>query len=330
MADFFREVVSGSNTRYRVDGYNLDLSYIGDRAIAMGFPATGVESWYRNAATVVRQFLTTRHSSHFKIYNLTERNYSPGSFPEDRIEHYPFPDHHAPSLALLLRILKSMHEWLALDSQNIVVCHCLAGHGRTGTILAALHVYEGDFGSPDESLAFFASKRSSTGKGVKYPSQKRAVHEAYLHLCRCRERNLDPYVLMPPPRKMLSSVEIANIWARPRIARYALFVQDADYALIWNSAWISGKPSVFQKTGNANAAAWEIGVEVQGNFTVKLMEAGKGAREVIRTTQNTDFMAEEGAVVEVPKNDIDGTEQDADNSVFHEKLVMVLRFEENE
>ena len=43
-----REVVSGSKNRYKEGKFNLDLTYITKRIIAMSFPATGVESTYRN------------------------------------------------------------------------------------------------------------------------------------------------------------------------------------------------------------------------------------------------------------------------------------------
>lgn len=47
--DFLREIVSGPKNRYRKDGYNLDLTYITPRLIAMAYPAEGLESIYRNS-----------------------------------------------------------------------------------------------------------------------------------------------------------------------------------------------------------------------------------------------------------------------------------------
>ena len=46
--DFLREIVSGPKNRFRENGYNLDLTYVCPRLIAMSFPASGVESVYRN------------------------------------------------------------------------------------------------------------------------------------------------------------------------------------------------------------------------------------------------------------------------------------------
>lgn len=46
--DFLRKIVSGPKNRFKEDGYNLDLTYVCTRLIAMSYPASGVESVYRN------------------------------------------------------------------------------------------------------------------------------------------------------------------------------------------------------------------------------------------------------------------------------------------
>jgi phosphatidylinositol-3,4,5-trisphosphate 3-phosphatase/dual-specificity protein phosphatase PTEN len=44
MASHLKTLVSKKKLRYVEDGYNLDLSYISDRIIAMGFPAENLVS----------------------------------------------------------------------------------------------------------------------------------------------------------------------------------------------------------------------------------------------------------------------------------------------
>lgn len=43
-----RRLVSGKKARYEEDGVSLDLVYLTDRIIIMGYPASGVEALYRN------------------------------------------------------------------------------------------------------------------------------------------------------------------------------------------------------------------------------------------------------------------------------------------
>ena len=46
--DWLRKIVSGKRNRFRDDTYNLDVTYITPRIIAMSFPASGLEIMYRN------------------------------------------------------------------------------------------------------------------------------------------------------------------------------------------------------------------------------------------------------------------------------------------
>ena len=71
--DFLREIVGGPKNRMKEQGYNLDLTYITTRLIAMAFPATGFEKLYRNPAEAVVEFLEYRHKSQYITINLSNR-----------------------------------------------------------------------------------------------------------------------------------------------------------------------------------------------------------------------------------------------------------------
>lgn len=81
--NFLKRMVSVNKNRYQYGGYDLDMSYILPNVIAMGFPASGTESLYRNSMTDVKNYFNKNHFSKYKIYNLcTERRYDSKQFSE--------------------------------------------------------------------------------------------------------------------------------------------------------------------------------------------------------------------------------------------------------
>ena len=65
-----RALVSKRKKRFEWDGYDLDLAYITDNIIAMGFPSDKLEAIYRNSMKEVERFLRERHAGHYRVYNL--------------------------------------------------------------------------------------------------------------------------------------------------------------------------------------------------------------------------------------------------------------------
>ena len=88
--DLVRSLVSKQKRRWDADGFNLDLTYITDSIIAMGFPSEGTEGLFRNPLSEVQRFLKERHGEQFRVYNLCiERSYKPEKFA-GRVAVYPF------------------------------------------------------------------------------------------------------------------------------------------------------------------------------------------------------------------------------------------------
>ncbi len=48
MINYIRSIVSGKKKRFKDRKYDLDLSYITPRLVAMAFPGSGFQSMYRN------------------------------------------------------------------------------------------------------------------------------------------------------------------------------------------------------------------------------------------------------------------------------------------
>ena len=64
------------HVRFMEDGFDLDLSYITPRIIAMGFPSSNIEGLFRNPMEEVQRFFETRHPEHAKIFNLCSERQS--------------------------------------------------------------------------------------------------------------------------------------------------------------------------------------------------------------------------------------------------------------
>jgi len=199
-----KKMVSKKKRRFEGEGFNLDLSYVTDRVIAMGYPSQRVESMYRNSLEEVRRFLETRHSGHYKVYNLcSERCYDIKKF-HSRVAVYPFDDHSPPEFALLRPFCEDVTKWLKEDPRNVAAVHCKAGKGRTGLMICAFLLFSGRFSSARDVLDYYASKRTFDSKGVTLPSQRRYVAyfaaklELGLEYSPARMR-LTAVVLRPPP-----------------------------------------------------------------------------------------------------------------------------------
>lgn len=53
-----------------VGGYDLDMSYITDRLLAMSFPAERMRAMYRNPLWQVKSVLEMRHQGHYRVNNV--------------------------------------------------------------------------------------------------------------------------------------------------------------------------------------------------------------------------------------------------------------------
>lgn len=174
MTSLLRKAVSSDRRRYKQEEFDLDLTYITPRIVAMGYPASGVEGVYRNHIDDVSRFLEQKHKSHYLVFNLSGRRYDNSKF-NDNVLELGWPDHHSPPLHMLFDVCTSMHSWLNANSDNIVVVHCIAGKGRTGVVISSYLLWSGKQETTRDALDFFAEQRSERAIGVQYPSQQRVV-----------------------------------------------------------------------------------------------------------------------------------------------------------
>ena len=68
-----KKLVSKKKRRYKADGYNLDLTYLTNKVITMGFLSKSIESIWLDE---VQLFLEDNQENHYKVCNLYSERFS--------------------------------------------------------------------------------------------------------------------------------------------------------------------------------------------------------------------------------------------------------------
>jgi hypothetical protein len=184
-----RKRVSGDRMRYKQNGFDLDLQYIGPQLITMSVPGVGRESILNNPHTEVARFLNERHGNKYLLVNTTEeKRYSLASF-FDRYYHFPVAQDSVPTLSSLLHLCKTLDSFLKMDPEHVVAVHSKHGQGRAATVIIALLMYRGEHRTPASGIAYFEHNRVSpetrdtaNTQTLDSGSQKRFL-EYFAHMC---------------------------------------------------------------------------------------------------------------------------------------------------
>ena len=70
-----------------------------------------------------------------RTYDISKLDY--------QVETFPWEDHHSPALHILFQACMLIHIFLKKNPKNVVVIHCNAGKGRTGTLICCYLIFSG-------------------------------------------------------------------------------------------------------------------------------------------------------------------------------------------
>uniref|UniRef100_A0A8D3DE01 Tensin 3 n=1 Tax=Scophthalmus maximus TaxID=52904 RepID=A0A8D3DE01_SCOMX len=158
------------------EGYELDLTYITERIIAVSFPRGCSEEVYSHNLKDVTRMLKSKHADNYLIINLSERRHDLSKMNPKTLDT-GWPDMHAPPLDKICTICKAMESWLNADPLHVVVIHCRGGKGRIGVVISSFVHFTDVSASADQALDRFAMRKYYDDKvsALMTPSQKRYV-----------------------------------------------------------------------------------------------------------------------------------------------------------
>jgi len=318
-AGFMKSLVSQDKTRFCYDGFDLDLTYITPRIIAMGYPSKNIEGIYRNNMEDVKNFFMTRHPNHYKVYNLCEeRNYKDCFYKQG---YFPFKDHEAPPLNLIKPFCEDVKKFLDEDEKNVVAIHCLAGKGRTGTFICCLLLYLNFFETAEECLLYYGLLRVGTVKGVTVPSQMRYVHYFEYIL---KNKLPDPIIFKKVVLRKLKMYTIPKVGKKFQ----PNFVVDNLKKSVKYSDIMSRKESYGFDLDFIEFPLGAGGIAVSGDVRIQFFQMqflNLKSEKLFKFWFNTNFMPENG-VFEIKKDEIDKACKDKECKTYKKEFKIELEF----
>ena len=297
-------MVSKKKRRFVQDGYDLDLTYITDRIIAMGFPSSSMEAMYRNDINDVKGFFDTRHKEHYMVYNLcSERSYDHAKF-DNRVVRFPFDDHNCPKFDDLAPFCEALDEWLSADPENIAAIHCKAGKGRTGLVICVYLLHTGMWEKAADSLRFYGVSRTQNQKGVTIPSQRRWV-EYYEELMKLRRQGQQ---LGKSKWYKITKIFVSN--SCPKFLTCTIFHNETKYSC-----------SIKDKNIKQVSGGWEVTPKeaiVNKDVKVQFDSGGFKKARVFSFWFNADFLKDNK--LRIDKDEIDKVNKDKKCKQFYVEM----------
>lgn len=325
-----KKIVSKKKIRYEDEFFDLDLTYITDKIIAMGFPSQHWEGLYRNRYIDVFRFLEIHHPKQYKVYNLcSEAKYDTKSNFNGNCAYYGFDDHHPAELKTIYEFCLDCEKFYEMAEDNVVAIHCKAGKGRTGLMISCLLLHLRIFTKTEDVLEFFAVRRTKDGKGVTNPSQLRYV--CYY------EEFLKGYLFSKPKRSFQFdgrpliltkvSMDIGSTTIKEQFSFFVTVTKLSGIHLFDYREYAEHKSLKLESfTKERSMIQLSCTALVKGDFKVTLMSDLKNIGELGFVVLHTSMILNTKVILK--KQDIDGLSKDKKNKKFAKDFTLIIEFSE--
>jgi protein-tyrosine phosphatase len=288
----------------------------------MALPATSVEAVFRNSIVDVAKFLDQRHSGKYLVFNLTENAYEGKEFG-GAVRHMGWLDHNSPPLVQLVEVITAMQEHLQADVQNVVVVHCKAGRGRTGTAISSFLLYCKEFASATDAIDFFNIRRSSTGRGVEGPSQARSVRyiEDWL-----TDRVPNALIFKPVTLylKRIIMFPVPKLGFRKSCEPHIEIWMDAQRTEIQGAAWTSNDTKRYHADSSIYMGLEVARLGLTGDIKVKVYNKSLLTNDLLFSFYfHTSFIAPDESYLDLTASQLDG-ELDKNNAFSPDFKIRLL------
>lgn len=210
-----RIAVSQNRRRFTKDGFDIDITFITSRLLAMSIPAVGTEKLYRNPIGQVSNFFNNKFPNQYRIYNCCPERKYPYSRFNNEVYEYFMEDHNPTILAQIIDFCHHIHAWFLIDHNYVAAVHCKGGKGRTGTLICSylLYSYYNGISTAKESMAYFANRRMQDNidvEGVEARSQVRYVKYMEVIISQLQQKGMHISELKAPigPNIVITKIRV--------------------------------------------------------------------------------------------------------------------------
>ena len=173
--NYFKTLINSNNIRFIDRKYNLDLSYITPRIIAMGFPTIFPKSLIKNSVTDIANFLNERHGNNYILINLSDKSYDSSQF-KGLVVDYQMVNSKPIDLILIFDICEKAYDYLNQNIFNTIAIKCKDGKSLIGVVICSFLLYIKKFTNINDAFNYYSYKRLYKGeKGISQPCHKKCV-----------------------------------------------------------------------------------------------------------------------------------------------------------